>query len=76
MTDPTDAVPNPNIDPRVRIIDLRSRVLAGEELTKEEITSALRALTANRKQATTAVSARAAKKAAPALPLDLKDLFA
>lgn len=62
-------------DPRLRIIDLRQRVLAGETLTKEEVAEALRALATNRRAATTASTARKEKKQGTPLPTNLNDLF-
>lgn len=61
-------------DPRLRIIDLRNRALAGEELSKEEISEALRLLSENRRAATQSRNARAKPKGEP-LPDNLADLF-
>lgn len=60
-------------DPRLRIIDLRNRALAGEELTKEEISEALRLLAENRRTATQAKASR--KPKGEPLPDNLADLF-
>ena len=59
-------------DPRLRIIDLRNRVLRGEKLSNEEISEALSLLTKNRKKAT---APRATKSAGEPLPTNLSDLF-
>ena len=61
-------------DPRLRIIDLRNRALAGEKLSKEEISEALRLLAANRKQATGGAKRGRKPKGEP-LPTNLGDLF-
>ena len=61
-------------DPRLRIIDLRNRALAGEKLTPEEVSEALKLLAANRTAATTRATAKKKPKGEP-LPTNLGDLF-
>lgn len=62
-------------DPTLRIIDLRNRALKGEELTKEEISEALKLLAANRRTATQVTAKKKAKAKGEPLPVDLGDLF-
>ena len=62
----------PETSPKARIIDLRRRVLAGEELSDDEIRSALLAL---REVRESAAERHYKKKAKATLPADLNDLF-
>jgi len=64
----------PEQDPRLRIIDLRNRALAGEKLSNEEISEALHLLAANRKQAVGGAKRGRKPKGEP-LPTNLGDLF-
>ena len=59
---------NETIDPIQRINDLRAKINAGEEISKEESAEAVRLIRGNR---TTAVTPH--KKSN--VPLDLNDLF-
>lgn len=58
-----------------QINDLRRRVLAGEQVSNDELKAALAAIRTKRKEATVSVAARATPKVA-AKPVDLQALVA
>lgn len=58
-------------DPIARINDLRQRVLAGEDLTPEEVKESTALLRARRKAATSTTDTKGEKS----VPLNLNELF-
>ena len=70
----TDQPTPEQTDPRLRIIDLRNRVLRGEKLSTEEVSEALRLLASNRTAATQRAAPTKKAKGEP-LPTNLGDLF-
>jgi hypothetical protein len=62
----------PEILPQEKLLDLRKRILAGEEPTDEEVGSILTTLRAQRGNIGTAANP---KRKTPAKPIDLNALF-
>lgn len=60
-----------SVDPITRLNTLRARVLAGEEITKEESAEAIRLLRADREM----VLGKQVTKEAAKAPVDLESLF-
>jgi hypothetical protein len=72
MTDPAPQVPLATANPPQTINDYRRRILAGEDISPEELNRAVSMFRSNRN---TAVVAKAEARASKA-PLDIASLFA